>query len=339
LKVLVTGGAGYIGSHVVRQLLEVGYQVRVFDNLENGHKEALPDEIEFIQGNLLKPNEILGALKDIDAVLHFAAYIEAGESMQNPLKFFENNLKGSVTLLEAMRQAGVKNIIFSSTAAIYGEPEYTPIDEKHPKKPTNIYGLTKLEIEHTLDFYDRMFGFKYVALRYFNAAGADESGAIGEDHHSETHLIPLVLQTALGKREDIKIFGTDYPTKDGTCIRDYIHIKDLGSAHILALEKLLSSRESLQYNLGNGNGYSVREIIETAKKVTGQDIKITEAEKREGDPAVLVASSEKARKELGWQPKYGAVEKIIETAWQWHKSHPDGFSSKQTISAQPGNTL
>ncbi len=324
-NLLVTGGAGYIGSHVVRQLLQAGYKVRIFDSLENGHKEALPENVEFVQGNLLDFEATKKALEGVDAVLHFAAYIEAGESMAKPLNFFENNLKGSVTLLEAMRQTDVSKIVFSSTAAIYGEPEYIPIDEKHPKKPTNIYGLTKLQIEKTLDFYDRIFGFKYAALRYFNAAGADESGEIGEDHYPESHLIPLILQVALGKREGINIFGTDYPTKDGTCIRDYIHINDLGTAHILSLEKLLQGSDSMRYNLGNGRGYSVKEVIEMAKKVTGKEIKVIESGRREGDPAVLVASSEKAKKELGWRLRYSKIEKIIETAWEWHVGHPKGF--------------
>ena len=329
VKVLVTGGAGYIGSHITRQLLDSDYEVCVFDSLENGHREALPQNIEFIKGSILDFKSIKKALKGVDAVLHFAAYIEAGESMKDPLKFFENNLIGSVTLLEAMRQNNVNKVVFSSTAAIYGEPEYIPIDEKHPKNPTNIYGLTKLQVEKTLDFYDRMFDFKYAALRYFNAAGADESGLIGEDHNPETHLIPLVLKTALGQRENIKIFGTDYLTKDGTCIRDYIHIKDLGTAHIMVLEKLLNGSGSMQYNLGNGKGYSVREVIETAKKVTGKTIDVIETEKREGDSAVLVASSEKAKKELGWQPKHKGITQIIKTAWKWHESHPEGFAASK----------
>ena len=328
-KILVTGGAGYIGSHVTRQLLAAGHEAVVFDSLENGHKEALPEGIDFFQGNILDFESIKKALKNVDAVLHFAAYIEAGESMQNPLRFFENNLKGSATLLEAMRQSKVNKIVFSSTAAIYGEPQYTPIDEEHPKNPTNIYGLTKLQVEKTLDFYDRMFDFRYAALRYFNAAGADESGQIGEDHDPETHLIPLILKAALGQRENIKIFGTDYPTKDGTCIRDYIHIKDLGTAHIMVLEKLLNGSGSMQYNLGNGKGYSVREVIETAKKVTGKTIDVIETEKREGDSAVLVASSEKAKKELGWQPKHKGITQIIKTAWKWHESHPEGFAASK----------
>ncbi|RJO62241.1 UDP-glucose 4-epimerase GalE [candidate division WS5 bacterium] len=324
-KILVTGGAGYIGSHITQQLLGAGFNVRVFDSLENGHIEALPKDIEFIQGNLLDFDVIKKSLQGIDAVIHFAAYIEAGDSMNNPLKFFENNFMGTANLLDAMRQKEVNKIVFSSTAAVYGEPEYTPIDENHSKKPTNIYGLTKLQAEKLLDFYDRIFGLKYITLRYFNAAGADESGEIGEDHSPETHLIPLVLQTALGKRANLKIFGTDYPTKDGTCVRDYIHIKDLGSAHVLSLEKLLSGSKSTQYNLGNSNGYSVREIIDVAKKVTGRKIHVVEEQKREGDPAILIASSNKAIEELGWQPKYGSIEKIIETAWDWHRSHQNGY--------------
>lgn len=330
-RLLVTGGAGYIGSHVVRQLLASGYSVRVFDSLKNGHKEALPENVEFVQGNILDFQSVQKALKGMDAVLHFAAYIEAGESMQDPLKFFENNFQGSVTLLEAMRHEDVKKIVFSSTAAIYGEPEYVPIDENHPKKPTNIYGLTKLQIEKVLDFYDRMFRLKYAALRYFNAAGADESGEVGEDHHPESHLIPLILQTVLGQRENIKILGTDYPTEDGTCVRDYIHIQDLGTAHILALKKLLKGSDSMQYNLGNGQGYSVKEVIEATEKVTGQKINTVKAEKREGDPVVLVASSERAQKELGWRPKYGEIEKIIATAWKWHKNHPKGYTSSKKV--------
>ena len=317
MHVLVTGGAGFIGSHMVDRLIRKGVEVTVLDTLEKGHREAVHPEAAFVQGDcgdaaLL---ERLFAKRPVEAVMHFAAYIEAGESMQVPERFLVNNTARPLALLEAMLQAGVKKFVFSSTAAIYGDPAYTPIDEEHPKDPTNAYGYAKLLVEGSLAWLHRLRGLEYAALRYFNAAGCSEH--LGEDHHPETHLIPLVLDVALGRRAAIKLFGTDYPTPDGTCVRDYIHVEDLVSAHILALEAL--GPRPLVYNLGNGQGYSVREVVEVARRATGHPIPVEEAPRRPGDPAILVASSEKIRKELGWTPQRPDLEGIIESAWRWRK--------------------
>ncbi len=327
LSILVTGGAGYIGSHTVAELLENKEDVIILDSLERGHKESVLGG-KLIIGDLRDKEFINKVFKEneIEAVIHFAAYIEVGESTVDPLKFYNNNVVSTLNLLNAMNEAGVKKIVFSSTAATYGEPENVPILETDKTLPTNPYGETKLTVEKALKWADKCLGIKHVILRYFNASGAHISGQIGEDHHPETHLIPLILQVALGKREDIKIFGTDYPTPDGTCIRDYIHVTDLANAHVLALNKLRKDNQSEIYNLGNGKGFSVKEVIEIARKVTGQPIKSVVAPKRTGDPAILVASSEKIIKDLKWTPRYNDLETIIETAWTWHKTHPKGYN-------------
>ncbi|SHF45380.1 UDP-glucose 4-epimerase [Caldanaerobius fijiensis DSM 17918] len=315
--ILVTGGAGYIGSHTVRRLRKKGYDVVVYDNLSKGHRWAVKDA-ELVVGDILDYARVCEVIKKygIDSVIHFAAHSLVGESMQDPQMYYVNNVSGTISLLRAMINCGIKKIVFSSTAAVYGEPEEVPIKEDSRLNPTNVYGRTKLMIENILRDYDMAYGLKYVALRYFNAAGADDKGDIGEDHTPETHLIPLVLKAAKGEREDIKIFGTDYNTPDGTCIRDYIHVNDLADAHVLALESLREGRSNV-YNLGNGSGFSVKQVIEVAEKVTGKSIKKVESDRRPGDPAVLIASSEKIRRELGWKPVYTDLEKIIQTAWNW----------------------
>jgi len=326
MAILVTGGAGYIGSHTVAELLEAKEEVVIIDNLQKGHKQAVLGGA-FYEGDLRDEAFLDKVFKenDIEAVVHFAADSLVGESVKDPLKYYNNNVVSTLKLLTKMNEYNVKKIVFSSTAATYGEPENIPILETDRTFPTNPYGETKLAVEKALKWADNAYGIKYISLRYFNAAGAHLSGKIGEDHNPETHLIPLVLQAALGKRDSISIFGTDYNTPDGTCIRDYIHVIDLAQAHILALKKLAESGESGIYNLGNGKGFSVKEVIELARKITGVNIKAVETARREGDPAVLVASSERARKELGWNPKYDKLETIIETAWNWHKNNPDGF--------------
>ena len=331
MRVLVIGGAGYIGSHVVLALKEAGEDVWVLDDLSKGHREALRRismEDRLITGSMDDEELVRQIIRDkkIEGVMHFAAKIEVGESMDKPLLYFEHNVSKTINLLKAMLEENVKKFIFSSSAAVYGMPQKIPIEEEHPQKPVNVYGETKLMVERILDWLDRTAGLKYVALRYFNAAGAQPDGLIGEDHHPETHLIPIVLQVALGKRDHVKIFGTDYPTPDGTAIRDYIHVMDLASAHILALENLLKGGESLKLNLGNGNGFSVKEVIETARKITGKEIKAIEWERRKGDPAVLVASSDRAKEVLGWKPEYPELPTIVEHAWKWHSNNPDGYS-------------
>ena len=323
MNIFLTGGAGYIGSIAARQLLESGHQVTVYDSLVTGHREAVPGGVEFILGDLGDNKTLLSALEvnKFDAVMHFAAFIEAGESMVNPPKYYQNNLINSVTLIDSAVKAGIGRFVLSSTAAVYQSSDQ-PLGENSPLGPVNIYGHTKLMIEEVLDFYREIHGLCYAALRYFNAAGALPDQ--GEAHQPESHLIPLVLQVPLGKREDIKIFGTDYPTPDGTCIRDYIHIIDLVSAHTLALDAL-QDQKKLVYNLGNGKGYSVREVIETAREVTGLPIPVEEIDRRSGDSPRLVASSEKIRKELGWEPKIPDLKDIIQSAWSWHQSHPEGY--------------
>ncbi len=323
MNIFLTGGAGYIGSIAARQLLESGHQVTVYDSLVTGHREAVPAEVEFIQGDLGDNKTLQSALEanKFDAVMHFAAFIEAGESMVNPPKYYQNNLINSVNLIDLAVKAGIGRFVLSSTAAVYKSSDQ-PLGEDSPLGPVNIYGHTKLMIEEVLDFYREIHGLRYAALRYFNAAGALPDQ--GEAHQPESHLIPLVLQVPLGKREDIKIFGTDYPTPDGTCIRDYIHIVDLVSAHFLALDAL-ENQKKLVYNLGNGKGYSVREVIETAREVTGHPIPVEETERRPGDSPRLVASSEKIRNELGWEPQIPDLKDIIHSAWSWHQSHPEGY--------------
>lgn len=326
MAILVAGGAGYIGSHTAIALLEQGRDVVYLDNLQKGHKAAVHND-RFYIGDLRDETflERVFAENDIEAVIDFAADSLVGESVTQPFKYYNNNVISTLRLLEAMAKHDVKKIVFSSTAATYGQPERVPILESDTTCPTNPYGETKLAVEKMLKWADNAYGIKYIALRYFNAAGAHKSGKLGEDHKPESHLIPIILQAALGQRDHVSIFGTDYDTEDGTCIRDYIHVTDLADAHIKAIDKLIAGGESGVYNLGNGKGFSVREVIETARKVTGVNIKAEEAERRAGDPAVLVASSEAARKELGWNPQWGDLETIIATAWEWHKTHPNGY--------------
>lgn len=319
-SVLVVGGAGYIGSHMTKYLDDKGVKVTVLDNLSTGHRDLVTAG-EFVEGDL-GDQELLTRLFDdnqFDVVMHFAASSLVGESVSDPLKYYTNNVARTALLLKAMEQHEVKRFIFSSTAAVYGEPKQLPITEESNTSPTNPYGATKLAVERMLKDCDEAFGLKSICLRYFNACGADESATIGERHQPETHLIPLVLQVAAGVRESISIFGNDYPTKDGTCLRDYVHVNDLAQAHYLAMQKLLDGAKSNVYNLGNSNGYSVKEVIEEVRKVTGKDIAVVDAPRRAGDPAVLVAESDKARAELGWQPQYESLAIMIETAWSWHQ--------------------
>ncbi len=327
MNVLVTGGAGYIGSHTVRELLNKADNVIVFDNLSTGHAEAVAEKALLIEGDIREEDFLKHVLEsyNIDCVVHFAADSQVGESMQQPSKYYHNNVLGTMALLDTMQRAGVDKIVFSSTAAVYGQPDKQPITEDMFKLPTNVYGRTKLVIENMLADYHYAYGLRYVALRYFNAAGAQADGNIGEDHHPETHLIPLILQTALGQRESITVYGTDYPTFDGTCIRDYIHVGDLAAAHVLAVQCLVAGSQPRVYNLGTETGYSVKQVIDTAKKVTGIDFAVTDGPRRPGDPAVLVASSAAIQRELGWQPVVSDIENIIATAWRWHQQHPHGF--------------
>jgi UDP-glucose 4-epimerase len=320
-KVFVTGGAGYIGSICVEQLLNEGFEVAVFDNLSEGHRKAVDTRARFFQGDLADRTVLGHAVGEFkpDAIMHFAANALVGESMTNPSKYFRNNVASGVNLLDAAVEAGVKKFVFSSTCATFGIPDRVPLDETLPQNPINPYGESKLLFEKILRWYDEIHGVKFVALRYFNAAGATEK--FGEDHRIETHLIPNVLKVALGQRESVDILGTDYPTPDGTCIRDYIHILDLAQAHILAL----GSEKSAFYNLGTGGGTSVKEIIDTCRAVTGKEIKAVEKPRRAGDPPRLIAASEKVRNELGWQPKYGDIKTIIESAWAWHVKNPTGY--------------
>lgn len=330
MNVLVTGGAGYIGSHTVRALLERGCRVVVLDNLSRGHRGAVPDGVRLVVEDIHHVDAVCALLTEegIDAVMHFAAHSQVGESMEKPTIYYDNNVVGSYCLLEAVRRAGVKYFVFSSTAAVYGEPEQTPITEDMPYCPTNVYGQTKLMIEQMLAQFSRAYGLRYAALRYFNAAGASRDGSIGEDHTPETHLIPLILQTAQGIRDYITIFGTDYPTEDGTCIRDYIHVVDLADAHCRVLQYLTEGGQPQAFNLGSQHGFSVRDMIGAAKAVTGRDFAVEEGPRRAGDPAALVASSEKIRRLTGWQPQYSQIETIIADAWKWHSGHPKGYDDK-----------
>ncbi len=326
MNILVTGGAGYIGSHTVRALLGAGHQVVIVDNLSRGHKESIPAGVPFYEMDIVDPKlgEVLDTHK-IDGIMHFAAHSQVGESMVNPSIYYENNVVGSYRLVETARKYGVNRLVFSSTAAVYGEPEVVPITEDAKWNPTNVYGRTKLMIEDMLRDYSKIYGFKFVALRYFNAAGADPSGEIGEDHAPETHLIPLIIDAALGKRESITVFGTDYDTADGTCVRDYVHVNDLASAHILAMEYLYNGGESDVFNLGSGNGFSVNEIVAATKDVTGVDFRVDYGERRAGDPGTLIASSEKIHAKLGWTPVHSTVQEVIRDAWNWHQLHPKGY--------------
>ncbi len=326
MAILVPGGAGYIGSHTVAELLDANEEVVIVDNLEKGHKGAVLGG-KFYEGDL-RDDEFLDKVfmqNNIEAVINFAAYSLVGESVGEPLKYYNNNVAATANLLKKMNQYNVKKIVFSSTAATYGEPENIPILESDKTEPTNPYGETKLAVEKMLKWSDKAYGIKYVSLRYFNAAGAHMSGKIGEDHSPESHLIPIILQVALGKREAISMFGDDYDTPDGTCVRDYIHVTDLAQAHILALKKLRNGGNSDIYNLGNGKGFSVKEVVEIAREVTGVNIKAVMADRRPGDPATLIATSEKIQKELDWKPKYGDLKTIIESAWKWHKNNPNGY--------------
>jgi UDP-glucose 4-epimerase len=317
MKVLVVGGAGYIGSHMVKMLGQLGCSVTTLDDLSYGHRDAVlcGDFVEGSCGNRVVLDAVLS--RGFDAVMHFASFIQVGESVQHPNKYYLNNVVNTLMLLDGMRAHGVKRFIFSSTAATFGEPKYTPIDDCHPQQPINPYGRTKLMVEQLLGDYDKAYGMKSVCLRYFNAAGADPDGQLGERHDPETHLIPLVLQAASGRRPHISVFGRDYDTPDGTCIRDYVHIADLCEAHWLALQSLMNGVDSQAYNLGNGNGFSVQEVIDTAERVTGRKIPVVDAPRRDGDPARLVADSTLARKQLGWQPQYADLAKIIGHAWKW----------------------
>ncbi len=327
MTILVLGGAGYIGSHTVYELIDAGHDVVVADNLLTGFKEAVHPKATFYEGDI-RDRFFLDTLftkEKIDGVIHFAASSQVGESMANPLKYYNNNLCGTETLLECMVAHGVDKIVFSSTAATYGEPERIPIAESDRTEPTNCYGETKLAMEKMFRWTAQAHSLRYVSLRYFNACGAHPNGQIGEAHNPETHLIPLVLQVPNGKRKAISVFGTDYDTKDGTCVRDYIHVNDLAQAHILAMQYLAEGGKSDIFNLGNGVGFTVKEVVETARSVTGHPIPLKEEPRRAGDPSTLIASSEKAKEILGWKPKYDDLTTIISTAWNWHRTHPEGY--------------
>jgi UDP-glucose 4-epimerase len=326
VRLLVTGGAGYIGSVVVGQLLDASHQVTVIDNLSHGYRRAVPKGAELIVGDLADKEKLskLFQTGSYDGVLHFAAFIEAGESMKVPEQFFRNNTANALSLLEAMLTAGVKRFVFSSTAALYGNPAKTPIEEQDALQPTNAYGESKLLVERMLEWFHRIHGLRYASLRYFNAAGAAAPDR-GEAHQPETHLIPRVMKVALGNEKQLEVFGTDYPTPDGTCVRDYVHVVDLATAHLLALDAL-DRGGRLIYNLGNGQGFTVRQVIDGVRRVTGREIPVIESPRRAGDPAVLIASSEKIRRELNWKPKFQKLEAILESAWVWHRNHPEGYA-------------
>ncbi|BCJ94740.1 UDP-glucose 4-epimerase GalE [Anaerocolumna cellulosilytica] len=332
MTILVLGGAGYIGSHTTYELIDKGNDVVIVDNLETGYKQAVHPKARFYQGDI-RNREFIDSVFDkeeIDAVIHFAANSLVGESMENPLKYYDNNVYGTKVLLESMVAHNINKIVFSSTAATYGEPERIPILETDKTEPTNTYGETKLSMEKMFKWTDKAHGIRYVSLRYFNACGAHKSGEIGEAHNPESHLIPLILQVPNHKREAINIYGDDYDTKDGTCIRDYIHVTDLAMAHILAVKYLMEGNESNIFNLGNGIGFTVKEVIEAARKVTGSEIPAIVAPRRAGDPAKLIASSEKAKRILGWKPQFEDIEDIIASAWKWHQSHPNGFNDNSS---------
>jgi UDP-glucose-4-epimerase GalE len=335
VRILITGGAGYIGSHATRLFLERGHDVSVYDNLCHGHAAAVPSRV-LIRGDLADHRFLEDTLRSrrIEAVVHFAAFCYVGESVQHPEKYYTNNLANTLQLLVTMRRTGVSRIVFSSTCATYGVPQQVPITESEKQQPINPYGRAKLAVEWLLADYAQAYSFAYAALRYFNAAGASPSGDIGEDHDPETHLIPLVLQVALGQRPHIEIFGTDYPTPDGACIRDYIHVDDLAEAHLLALERLQPGR-GLRYNLGSEVGSSVREVVRACEEVAGRRIAVKEGPRRPGDPPVLVAASTLAQKELGWQPRYRDLRSIVETAWRWHCDHPQGYGDRGGTSTVP----
>ena len=329
MATLVTGGAGYIGSVTVELLRQRGEDVVILDDLFRGHREALDPEVPFYDARVQDSALVARLVREhkIEACIHFAALLEVGESVKDPGAYFENNTAAGMSFLRALIDNGVRRVVFSSTAAVYGEPRETPITEDHPQWPTSPYGWTKFMMERIMETYDRAYGLKFVALRYFNAAGASEKR--GEDHSPESHLVPNVLKVALGQRTHVSIFGSDYPTPDGTCVRDYIHVADLGSAHLLALDYLKSGGASERINLGNGKGYSVLEVVEAARKVTGRAIEARMEPRRPGDPSVLVASAEKALRVLGWKPRYAELEQIISSAWRWHQAHPQGYSGRK----------
>lgn len=327
MAILVTGGLGYVGSHAVKQLVDRGEQVISLDSLVFGHKEAACGS-EVVIGDIGDQALLrqLFSTHKIDAVMHFAAFADVGESVSDPQKYYLNNITNSLAMLQVMIEFDVKMMIFSSSAATFGEPEIVPIPEDHSKTPTNPYGRSKLMLEHILGEYEHAYGLRSISLRYFNASGADPSGLIGEDHTPEHHLIPLVIQVALGQRDKVSVFGSDWPTPDGTCVRDYVHVSDLAQAHLLGLDALRSGKATTAYNLGNGNGYSVMEVVKMVENVTGKPINAVPADLRPGDPAVLVASAQKISSELGWKPNYPDLETIVQTAWNWHRAHPNGFS-------------
>jgi UDP-glucose 4-epimerase len=329
MNVLVTGGAGYIGSHAVRELVAHGHRVVVLDNLSHGHRESIDPRAKFIEGSTSDLTLLTRTFAShaIEAVMHFAADIEVGESVVNPHKYYQNNFANSLTLLSAIQSAGIKKLVFSSTAAVYGNPEKTPIVESSRREPINPYGRSKMMVEMAIEDFCRAYGMGYTILRYFNVAGASPDGRIGEDHHPESHLIPRILMAAREPDEIVRIFGTDYPTPDGTCIRDYVHVVDLVRAHVLAIEKITAG-EGRVYNLGSENGFSVREVISACEKVTGQKLNVSEEARRPGDPAVLIASSRAIRDGLNWQQLYPSIETIVAHAWHWHSTHPHGYASK-----------
>lgn len=329
MKIFVAGGAGYVGSHCVRRLVAAGHHVTVFDDLSAGHREAVPPQVTFVHGDLGDMPKLDGVFGGgrYDAVMHFAAKLNVGESVTEPLLYYRNNVADTLNLLECMRAHGVERIVFSSSCAVYGEPARLPITEELPKQPINPYGRTKLAVEWMLQDSATAWGLGSVALRYFNAAGAAADGTIGEDHAAETHLIPLVLQVALGQREHIKVFGTDYPTRDGTCVRDYVHVEDLAEAHLLAIDGCRPGVAEA-YNVGTGNGQTVREVIETVRAVTGHAIPTVEVERRPGDPPALFADASAIGERYGWRPHYPDLRPIVESAWRWHRSHPGGFGAK-----------
>ncbi len=328
MKVLVVGGAGYVGSHTVRLLNSLGHSVWVYDNLSRGHRESVPRD-QLIQGNLTDRSLLVQVMreKQIEAVMHFAAFALVGESVQHPAMYYQNNVTATFELLEAMRAVGVWRFVFSSTTATYGQPERMPIREDTPQNPINPYGFTKLVVERALRDYAHAYHFGIASLRYFNASGAADDGTIGEDHEPESHLIPIVLQVALGQRPNINIFGNDYPTEDGTCVRDYIHVEDLATAHIAALERLKPS-QVMEMNLGTGIGHSVLQVIDACRKISGHAIPVVHGPRRPGDPACLIANSDLAKSTLVWKPRYVTIESIVETAWRWHQSHPNGYATK-----------
>jgi UDP-glucose 4-epimerase len=328
MAILVTGGLGYVGSHAVKALMDSGREVVSFDNMLFGHREASSGS-HIVIGDLLDIEALRAAFSKyhIDSVMHFAALADVGDSVAQPHRYYSTNVTGSLNLLQVMLEHDVKKLIFSSTAAVFGEPQVLPIPEDHPKDPTNPYGRTKLMFEEILAECEVAYGIHWVALRYFNASGADPSGLIGEDHTPEHHLIPLILQVALGQRESITVFGEDWNTPDGTCLRDYVHVTDLAQAHMLALQHLENGGGSAVYNMGNGNGQSVKEVIQMAREITGDDVPAIAGPRRAGDPARLVASSDKIKRELGWKPQFAELTTIMQTAWDWHKAHPNGYAS------------